>query len=386
MIDRPKRALIAYCVLADKLNTPGVGVMQALTPFLATACQDFEGEYFDAAKFSDAVAARYGIRIPRLAALGLAEQLAHEGLLEAESGRASSTAYKYKKTSVFRDASMSPSVTETEVSSVLASFMQICKLDELLASKEEAFLEKAFLERLLNVDSMRILVRREVSIATKKNADTLILTKIAQKDVSPNGEELHLDYLVSQFLIDLRDKDATAFERVSNVAFANMAAEAIACFRAPDEISSSLSELTIYLDTPLLLDMLGVNAEYEAYGTELLVSIKASGAKVAVFDHCVLEAESAVTARLSYLRSGINRVSENWGTSSTSHVLNALSGKVGDRVEARLKIEIHRDQEINLHKRASGTVGDIQTSMDASMLNWRHADAKDHDQKSVWAM
>jgi len=61
---KPKRTLIAYCVLADRLRTPGVGVMQALTPFLAEACQQFAGELFDASKFSKAVAERYGIRIP----------------------------------------------------------------------------------------------------------------------------------------------------------------------------------------------------------------------------------------------------------------------------------------------------------------------------------
>jgi hypothetical protein len=36
---KPKRALIAYCVLADRLKTPGLGLVQAMTPFLAEACQ-----------------------------------------------------------------------------------------------------------------------------------------------------------------------------------------------------------------------------------------------------------------------------------------------------------------------------------------------------------
>ena len=52
---RPKRAFIAYCVLAEKLNKPGRGVMQALIPFLAEACQHFAGELFNAEKFPHAV-------------------------------------------------------------------------------------------------------------------------------------------------------------------------------------------------------------------------------------------------------------------------------------------------------------------------------------------
>lgn len=36
--DRPKRALIAYCALADRLKTQGVGALQSLIPFFAEAC------------------------------------------------------------------------------------------------------------------------------------------------------------------------------------------------------------------------------------------------------------------------------------------------------------------------------------------------------------
>ena len=67
MTAKPKRALIAYCALADRLRTPGMGIVQAMTPFLAEACQQFAGELFDASKFSVAVAQRYDIQIPKLA-------------------------------------------------------------------------------------------------------------------------------------------------------------------------------------------------------------------------------------------------------------------------------------------------------------------------------
>ena len=82
---KPKRALLAYCALAERLNKPGTGVVQALTPFLAEACHAFSGDLFDASKFSAAVAEKFGIRIPRLAALGLAEHLEREGLLTTET-------------------------------------------------------------------------------------------------------------------------------------------------------------------------------------------------------------------------------------------------------------------------------------------------------------
>ena len=78
--DRPQRTLIAYCALAERLSKPNSNMFQALVPFFAEACKEFSGELFDASKFSGAVRRSYGIEIPKLAALGIAEQLANEGI------------------------------------------------------------------------------------------------------------------------------------------------------------------------------------------------------------------------------------------------------------------------------------------------------------------
>lgn len=381
---KPKRTLIAYCVLADRLRTPGVGAIQALIPFLAEACQQFAGELFDAGKFSNAVAERYGIRIPRLAALGLAEQLEREGVLTLASGHGTSAIYRYVP--IPPSPTTSSAVTEAEVEAVLKSFVDYCRTDDHLQSREDSLLQEKFLERLLNVDSMRILGRREGSISVKKNVGTVTLNKPSSDQDPVNSEELHLDFLVSQFLLDLRDRNPAGFEQVSNVAFANMAAEAIACFREPPSVGASLDTLTVYLDTPLLLDMLGVNTEYTAYGLELLEAIRTSGAKAAVFDHCVAEAEAAVNAQLNYLRSGVNKFSVGWATTAAPDLLAALIGNLAERSQDRLGIEVHRDPEVSLLRRSQTTVGDVEAEMQRRMQAWRNDEAKDYDRQSVWSM
>ena len=362
-----------------------MGIVQAMTPFLAEACHQFAGELFDASKFSNAVAQRYGITIPRLAALGLTDQLAREGILTAVSGHAASTVYRYAPAPAILEAASSSPVTEAEVESVLQRFVTYCQADPRLQGKDVATLQSSFLDRLLHLDSMRLLGRREASIAAKRTPDTLVKKAVVTGD-KPDADELHLDYLVSQFLLDLRENDTAAFERVSNVAFANMAAEAIAVFRDPPSGNNSLVGLTVYLDSPLLLDMLGVNTEYAEYGLELLEAIKASGAKPAVFDHCVAEAEGAIHAQLVYLRSGVNQVATSWGTTAKPDLLAVLVGNVGQRAEVRLGIEGQRDPEVNLHRRSQNTVGDIEATMTTRMQAWRNVDAKEHDRKSVWAM
>lgn len=383
---RPKRALLAYCALAGRLSTPGIGITHAMTPFFAEVCRGFTGELFDAQKFSNAVSERFGFNIPRLAALGLAEHLADEGLLGEITGHATKTVYRYVHSPKVEEAPQS-AVTEQEIEGILSSFADFCRTDERIVGLDDANLHNAFLDRLLHVDSMRLLSRREGSIAAKKTASTLVLKQPPLNEAPERNDvqELHLDFLVSRFLLDLRDSNSTAFERVSNVAFANMAAEAIACFREP-ESSNSLEGLTVYLDSPLLLDALGVNAEYTDYGKELLEAVRASGAKAAVFDHCVSEAENTVSAQLAHLRSGINKFGNAAGTTARPDLLSALAGNIAERAEKRLGIIVHRDPEINLHRRAQAVVGDIQAALDEQMQAWRNIDARAHDQKSVWTM
>jgi len=383
---KPKRTLLAYCALAERLNRPGAGVVQALTPFLAEACNAFSGELFDASKFSAAVAEKFGIRIPRLAALGLAEHLEKEGLLTVVSGHALSTVYRFAKINAATADLISSAVTEAEIEGVLRSFVEHCKTDSHLMSIEEARLHEAFLDRLLHTDSMRLLSRKEGSIAARKGTGTLVLNKTAAVTNQHELEEMHLDYVVSQYLLDLRDSNPATFDRVSDIAFANMAAEALACFNEPPSMQTSLAGLTVYLDSPLLLDMLGVNTEYAEYGAELLDAIKASGATAAVFDHSVAEAESVVSAQLAYLRSGINHATSRWGVTAKPDLLNALIGNVGERATKRLSIEIHRDPELNLHRRAAGPVGDIEADMNERMQAWGTTESREYDRKSVWSM
>jgi hypothetical protein len=381
-LTRPKRALLAYCALADRLHQSSPNLLQALTPFFAPVCADLAGEFLDAGKFSNEVFERYGLRIPRLAVLGLAEQLASDGLLIPVAGKASQPVYQYAPASSTPSDGGTP-VSEVEIDKVLAEFTARCLEDPLLAATKVADLEEAFLDRLLQTDSMRLLARREATSATKRSASTLTL-----KSVTPTEEDhigLRLDFHVAQYLVDLRESQPATFDRVSDIAFANMAAEALACFSEPGVAAKDLSGLTLYLDSPLLLDILGVNTEYSEYGAELLQMISQSGATAAVFDDCIAEAESVVAAQHASLRSGIAQRSSYWGTSAKPHTLNALINNVAERAVGK-GIAVHRDPDVSLIARSTGAVGDIQAQMNKRMQGWPNDEARKHDERSVWSM
>jgi hypothetical protein len=380
-IQKPKRALLAYCALADRLQRPNAGLMEALMPFFGPVCRDLAGKMFDAAQFSEEIHNRYGLRIPRLAVLGLAEQLGRDGLLESVLGYATKEVYRYPRVQTVPTEDV-PSVTEEEIDRVLAEFVTTCRSDELLISLDVEALHAGFLDRLLNTESMRLLSRKESNSGTKRTD-----AKLTRKAVVPNSaehRELRLDFHVAQFLLDLKQVKPELFDRVSDIAFANMAAEALACFREAPSAVASLSDFSVYFDSPLLLDILGVNSEYEDYGAELLEMVKAADAKPKVFDDAVAEAESVIAARLVSARSGRTQLVHLWGAVSP-YVLNALARQVGAQA-AQKGIEVKADPKLDLLRSSRETYGSIQVSMDKQMAAWQNQDARTHDQRSVWSM
>jgi hypothetical protein len=230
---------------------------------------------------------------------------------------------------------------------------------------------------------MRLLSRKEGSSVAKRTGATLGL-----KAASPSTQEqveLRLDFPVAQFLLDLQSGKPDLFNRVSDIAFANMAAEALACFSEPAGGASSLSSFSVYLDSPLLLDMLGVNADYADYGQELLQMIKAAGAAPVVFDDCIVEAESVVAAQLASLRSGSMQRVNHWGASAAPHVLNALVKNVGERAAGK-GIASRPDPQHDLLRRSKSAVGDIQALVTRMMAAWQNQEARNHDERSIWSM
>jgi hypothetical protein len=192
--------------ISRKTKSARSWVYASANPFPCRSLYSTTRKTFDAQEFSDAVNGLYGIRIPKLAALGMVGQLEKDGALEEiTSGRSGSpSAYKYRVMTFSSNSSALP-VTVSEIEKILATFISSCKSDDVLKELSEEQLQTEFLDRLLNVDSMRILSRREGSAAVKKSSNTLIATQANFID-EQDRVELHLDYHVSQFLLDLAEK------------------------------------------------------------------------------------------------------------------------------------------------------------------------------------
>ena len=383
-LNQPSRALIAYAVLAERIIS-GSDLVQSLMPFFKPIAASFAGDLFDVEKFCQEVRLRYGLDVPKLAALGWCDRLAKEKLLEEHSKTTQGVIYRYPSSLNAAYVEESDALTEGQVLSILARFRGYARatLPNELSTVSDGDLDEAFYSRLMNIDSMRILTRKESKSDVKATPKTL---SIKSPSVSVREQlEMHIDFLVAEYLVDLKHKSDPTLQTISAIAFANMAAEAIATFREPiSGETQDLSRVRIYLDTPLALDLFELNDGFESYSQELWGLIQGSDASVAVFDHTVEEIQSVIFARLSSLRSGSIPFRTHLNDGFLVNRLAVLNGNVATKLE-EMGIAIDRDPEISLLRISQSALGTIQTDLDRKMGGWR-SEARHYDEKSVFSI
>lgn len=381
--NKPSSALISYAVLAEKILSGG-DLLQSLMPFFRPIAVSYAGENFDPEKFCQKAAELYTLQIPKLTAMGWCERLAKEGLLEIYAKTSTGNLYRYPL-NLPTETNIPPGVSEPQVINFLDGFRSFARQrrSEELATWSDDALDEALFTRLLNIDSMRILSRRDMSRSIKSNSSTLSL-KSKQVDIEER-REFHLDFLVAEYLLHLEETDNQRFQVASAVAFGNMAAEALATFREPPEKNNTdLSGMRLYLDTPLILDLFELNDGFESYAKDLSTLLESSGGKIAVFDHSVEEVQNVIYARLNASRSSANHFSLAGSRTLIANRLAALNGNVASQLE-RLGIEIDRDPEISLLRISQKALGSVQVDLDRKMSGWKN-EAKHYDEKSIFSV
>ncbi len=381
--NKPSSALISYAVLAEKILSGG-DLLQSLMPFFRPIAASYAGEYFEPERFCQKAAELYALQIPKLTAMGWCERLVKERFLEIHAKTSTGNLYRYP-VNLPIDTDTPAGVSEQQVIDFLESFRSFARQRRAaeLATMADEILDEALFTRLLNIDSMKILSRRDMTRSIKSNSATLSL-KVPENDAEER-HEIHLDFLVAEYLLHLEATDGQKFQVATAVAFGNMAAEALATFREPPAKDNvDLSGMRLYLDTPLVLDIFELNDGFEGYAKDLSNLLTSSGVKVAVFDHSVEEVQNVIYARLNYSRSSANHFSMAGSRTLIANRLAMLNGNVALQLE-RLGIEIDRDPEISLLRISQKALGSVQVELDRKMSGWKN-DAKHYDEKSIFSI
>jgi len=147
-----------------------------------------------------------------------------------------------------------------------------------------------------------------------------------------------LDFVVASFIVEVQTNEPQTFDHLSHVAKGAIIASAL-YFPDPGEFDARLGNLTIFLDTTILLRLVGAGGpDLQDLAGDLLRLALARGAKIACFEHTIREVRGVLAACAEVVKRGTSRyygeaseymVSSGWEVTDVV----ALSDSLEDRLE-----------------------------------------------------
>jgi hypothetical protein len=152
----------------------------------------------------------------------------------------------------------------------------------------------------------RDLAREEAEQALLAHAEELALpllrTMLGAAPFEPAPQDQDDRYIVSAFIADLVERDPEGFEYLDTVVKGSMLASSL-YLGDLGTVDQRFQQVTLYLDTPFLLNALGYAGKETAQpALELLGLVRELGARLACFDHTVTELQGVLGGIATGLR------------------------------------------------------------------------------------
>jgi hypothetical protein len=160
----------------------------------------------------------------------------------------------------------------------------------------------------------------------------------------------HSDYIISAFVKRCLEKDPEGFDHLESVAKGAMMANVV-YYENPNVAIQKFDSVAFYLDTPFLLDALGINGDdLREARTEMMDLLQEAGAELRVFPDTISEMRGVVDAEArkseSTRRKRIPTARNPIQSSLSSSDLRLLSEKLPDRLGAmQVRVEEKADFE-----------------------------------------
>ena len=108
-------------------------------------------------------------------------------------------------------------------------------------------------------------------------------------------EEKRLKYIISKYLIEASEKDPEAVKLMVKLAKGH-AISSLICLQDLNKMNGSLKDVSIYLDAPIIFNLLNLNDEANYHlANELMQILQQNGAKFCIFEHNYNEVISTMT-------------------------------------------------------------------------------------------
>ena len=207
----------------------------------------------------------------------------------------------------------------------------------------DAKLVEGLLTRLTSLDFLSIQNKPQNLDATSEQKKVLGPSAKQNLELTRQiSDDARIDVLVASYVYEIVALDPSRLNLVSRVADGALGAELVFDLQAPKQIAN-LSNVTVVLDTPLVLALLDLSSKQAQEYTEKFVnSVKASGAKLAVYRHSIEEAEGVLLAVKNGVLCGnaYGPTAERMRTTPYRIFFETMLGRVGSRIVSQHEFEI----------------------------------------------
>lgn len=270
-----KRALITLAAVNDELKKSN-DFLKGIMPLFTPVAYDLSGQSFSPQVFGELLQKNYGLKIPEEILALFPARLQGLGLVER---RTVNQSYYY----FWKDKTSLPEIPESiefsdTIENVVGAFQNFLDRDETLTAR--GWSRKKIEDTLFNylIDSLDELT----------SAFDAVNGVEAEPEAHRHKSDEH--YLASRFLSFLEDENAELFVAVGAVRNALVVSEVVMELGTQHHASNNQTDVTIYLDAPIVMDFLGLcGKQRKEFATQIILGLISLKARVAVFDHSVRE-------------------------------------------------------------------------------------------------
>lgn len=276
------RTLISLAIIKSNWERNKTDYIDNFIPFTAAILNDKEYKKINLETFQNDFRDRYGLHIPKNALITIFNRARKKGIVKRNQGD-----FLYDK-----EASSS-SIKSIESTDVERKFNKVIKAIKTFAKEEHE----------ITVQETEI---EEALLSFLKQHDLDILFAAKDHSVLPNVKSnKKLKYLISSFTLFAAKEEPTLFQFLVDISIGHALSGAI-LYSELNSFSGKLKDLNIYLDTPLILGILGFSGEFKRSSIEELVKIlNEEKANVYILDTTRGEVVHILNDGLVWLQKGI---------------------------------------------------------------------------------
>lgn len=286
---RISKELVAFAYVQEEYKRTG-DITAGLMPIFAPIIHEMSGQIFKANIFSQRVQSKYGIAMRPIIAESLIPKFVEAGFLIKDEHS--------HNVSVYRCAS-GPVIEKQNAEDLIEellddfSFFATEALRQQNISLSATLLKENFIQRLMEMQFLHEFHDNAKSKQIPSNGEG------SDDKVNSDQVALALDVLSAEFITTLGEEKPERLIFLERMTSGAMIADVVLTLQQP-AADTNLSDLTVVLDGPLIMDRLDLNTpESKQYAEDLLDMLSGAHVKLITFRHVVQEIHGSIYAPLT---------------------------------------------------------------------------------------